>query len=72
MSLARFGLAVTDFGVERLRQGQLVVDPEHFSETPTNTSTTRHIICKSVSSLLAQHWHRKQSVWRELEPRYDI
>jgi hypothetical protein len=41
LSLTSSGLALSNFGDERLREGQLVVDPEHFSETQVNTTTTR-------------------------------
>jgi hypothetical protein len=39
--VTQFSLAPAKSSVERLREGQLVVDPEHFSETPVNTLTTR-------------------------------
>ena len=44
LSLTSSGLASSYFSDERLREGQLVVDPEHFSETQVNTTTTRCII----------------------------
>lgn len=52
LNLTLSGLAVSEFGDGRLREGQLVVDPEHFSETQVNTTTSRYIIQKFVSLLL--------------------
>lgn len=41
LSLTSSGLALSNSSDEQLREGQLVVDPEHFSETQVNTTTTR-------------------------------